>query len=75
MNISKYALNKPIFGVDISEFQGGIDLAKVKKEGAKFVILRAGYTSSKDGKTKKKDAWFERFYTAAQELNIPVGAY
>ena len=75
MNISKYILEKPIFGIDVSEFQSGLNWNAVKKEGVKFAILRAGYTGSSDGKSKKKDAQFEKFYTETKEAGIPVGAY
>lgn len=44
-----------IKGIDVSEWQGNIDFAKVKAAGIKFVIIRAGY-----GKlTSQKDPYFE----------------
>ena len=75
MNISKYKVNKPIFGIDISDYQKGLDWQAVKKEGVKFAILKAGFTSIADGKTKRKDSQFENFYAAAKKANIAVGAY
>lgn len=32
-----------IKGIDVSQWQGGIDFNKVKSAGIDFVILRAGY--------------------------------
>lgn len=63
------------FGIDISEFQGGMDLAKAKADGVEFAILRAGYTGYGSAKGKAKDGCFEKFYKKCKELNIPVGAY
>lgn len=64
-----------IFGIDISKYQKGLDFSKLKKEGVKFVIIRAGYTGSSDGKSKYKDKYFESFYKQAKEKNIYVGVY
>lgn len=63
------------FGLDISEWQGGIDIAKLKEEGMQFAILRAGFTGWSSGVTKKVDACYEDFYSKCKELGIPVGAY
>ena len=55
------------FGIDISKHQGDINLS-VLKDKVDFIILRAGYSNSVDGK-------FERNYRLCKELGIPVGAY
>lgn len=57
-----------IFGIDISKWQKGIDLAKAKNEGAKFVIIRGAYSTS-------KDAQFETHYKNAKANGLNVGAY
>ena len=54
--------------VDLSEFQEGISLAKLKAEGVKAVILRGG-----DG--SYKDRCFRGFYDQAKAHGLPVGAY
>lgn len=75
MNISKYTLANPVFGIDVSTYQAGLKWDKVKKEGVKFAILRAGFTGSKDGVSKTVDNQFEIFYKEATKINMPVGAY
>jgi len=65
----------PIFGIDVSKWQGIFNFAKAKSEGVKFAILRAGYTGSLDGISKVKDSKFELFYKNAKANDILVGAY
>lgn len=67
-------MNK-IFGIDISEFQSGMNLAVAKAEGVQYAILRGAYTGYGSAKGKAKDSSFEKFYNKCKELNIPVGAY
>ena len=64
-----------IFGIDISAYQAGIDMNRVKNEGVNFAILRAGYTGYGDGVTKAKDKSFETFYNQCKNVGIGVGAY
>ena len=64
-----------VFGVDISKHNKGINLEIVKKAGAEFVIIRAGYTGYGDGVTKAKDSQFETFYKQAKQAELQVGAY
>ncbi len=56
------------WGIDISTWQRGIDLARAKNEGVEFAILRAGYSTTKDNQ-------FETFYSQCKSLGIPVGTY
>lgn len=56
------------FGIDISEWQEGVDYARAVSEGGvEFAILRAGYSTS-------LDEMFETHY-AGFSLRVPVGAY
>ena len=64
-----------IFGIDISEFQSGINFKKIKKEKIEFVMLRAGYTGSSNGVSKAVDSCFNKFYKEAKKNNLKVGAY
>lgn len=64
-----------IFGLDVSAWQEGINLAQAKNEGVKFAIIRAGYTGSKDGVSKAKDNQFETHYKNAKSNGLGVGAY
>lgn len=60
------------FGIDISVWQGDIDLLTAKNvDGVKFVIIKCG--GADDG--LYKDSKFERNYTEAKKLALPVGAY
>lgn len=62
-------------GIDISKYQAGINLNSMKKGGANFAILRAGYTGYGDGVSKAKDTNFETFYRECKNAGLPVGAY
>ncbi len=64
-----------VFGIDISKYQKGIDFSLIKKEGVKFIMIRAGYTGSSNGLSKYKDECFETFYKQAKKFDIHVGAY
>jgi len=58
----------PIFGIDVSVFQGDIDWGKVSKTDKEFAILRIGYND-------RQDAQFLNNYQKAKAAGIPVGAY
>ena len=64
-----------VFGIDISNFQKGINLKKEKQEWVKFAISRAGYTGFSNGVSKAKDSSFETHYKNAKANGIGVGAY
>ncbi len=56
------------FGIDISEWQSGVDYARAVSEGGvEFAILRAGYSTSRDD-------MFETHYRGFSS-RVPVGAY
>ena len=57
-----------VFGVDISYWQRGISIKKLKQSGVKFALIRAMYGNS-------KDLCFEDFYSLLKEEQIPVGCY
>lgn len=62
-------------GLDISEFQRGIDFNAIKNAGVDFLIIRAGLTGWGTARNKAKDKCFEDFYSKAKAHGIPVGAY
>lgn len=62
-------------GIDISEYQGSLQLADCKAKGYEFAILRAGFTGYGASRSKNKDAWFDNFYEQSRKINYPVGAY
>ena len=57
--------------VDISEFQQGINFNKMKNDGIKAVIIRAGYGRE----ASQKDSMFESHYRNAKSAGLKVGAY
>ena len=58
-------------GIDISSYNGEIDMKKVKESGVEFIIIRLGY-----GKNKSQiDKRFYENYKKAKEFNIPIGVY
>lgn len=56
------------FGIDISKWQANYPYDKAAAEGVQFAILRAGYSTTKDGR-------FETHYSNAKRLGWWVGAY
>lgn len=61
-------------GIDVSQWQGKINWAKVKAAGVQFAILRAGYGDT-ISYPAQKDETFEYNYAECKRLGIPVGAY
>ncbi|WP_294387125.1 glycoside hydrolase family 25 protein [uncultured Ruminococcus sp.] len=57
--------------VDISEFQQGINFNKMKNDGIKAVIIRAGYGRE----SSQKDSMFESHYRNAKAAGFKIGAY
>lgn len=64
-----------IFGIDVSYHNGNINWTKVKSDGVKFAILRAGRTSLSSNKNMAKDIKFEEYYKNAKASGLQVGAY
>ena len=66
---------KTTFGIDISNYQRGMNLAQAKAEGVQFAVLKAG--GADGGKTSPyyKDKSFENHYSSCKANGIPVGAY
>ena len=62
-----------IKGIDVSEFQGNINWAKVKADGTEFAILKLGNIYDYD--TNYKDSKFDTNYKNAKEQGIKIGAY
>lgn len=58
-------------GIDISVYQGDFPLDIAFYEGVKFVIIKAGGGDA----SFYKDGKFERNYSFAKRLNMPVGCY
>ena len=57
--------------VDISEFQQGINFNKMKNDGIKAVIIRAGYGRE----SSQKDSMFESHYRNAKVAGLKIGVY
>ena len=57
--------------VDVSEFQQNIDFNKMKNDGIKAVIIRAGYGRE----SSQKDSMFESHYRNAKAAGLKVGVY
>lgn len=69
MTISvSFGADMKIYGIDVSSYQGTIDWSKVKAAGISFAILRVGTS-------KGKDSYFEKNYTNAKAVGMPLGVY
>ena len=66
---------KTTFGIDISNYQRGMNLAQAKAEGVQFAVLKAGGADGGGSFPYYKDKSFENFYASACANGIPVGAY
>lgn len=63
-------MSKAIYkGIDVSEWQGAIDWAKVKASGIQFVIPRAGYGQN------NIDARWKEYAKGASAAGLYLGAY
>ena len=58
-------------GIDVSVHQGDIDWKTVKNSGITFAIIKAGGSDA----GFYKDSKFEKNYTNAKAVGMPVGAY
>lgn len=63
-----------IKGIDISHHQKGLKMSSVKKAGFEYVILRVGYSGSKNH-SQVMDETFAGFYKAAKSLGLYIGVY
>ena len=59
-------------GVDISEFNGGVNFDALKQAGVEFVIIRTGFGSDYPGQQDKN---FGMYVTGCEQGNIPYGVY
>ena len=59
--------------IDISQHNGNIDFAKVKRYGVKGCIIRVGWIGNHDNHTL--DTKFEEYYNGAKEQGLPIGFY
>lgn len=62
-------------GVDLAEYQGEVDFAKVKESGVDYVILRIGGRYYSDEGKLYEDGMFDTYYEAAKAAGLKVGAY
>ncbi len=60
------------YGIDVSAWQKGFNLANAVKEGFTYCIIKAG---GADAKNPYKDSQFENFYAQAKTYGMNVGAY
>ena len=56
-------------GIDISNYQAGLDLAKARSAGIEFAICKIS-----EGRTYR-DRQFDTFYAQAAACGLPIGAY
>lgn len=61
-------------GIDVSQWQGKIDWAKVKKAGVQFALIRAGYGDTLSYPAQI-DRYYEYNYNECKKNGIPVGVY
>lgn len=61
-------------GIDVSQWQGEIDWARVKKSGIEFAFVRIGYQVGYDGEYVL-DPYFYANIDGAEAAGLPVGIY
>lgn len=62
-------------GIDVSEFNYGINWALVKRAGVEFAMIRVGYRGYGAAGNFKEDANFKINIEAAKKVEMPVGVY
>lgn len=62
-------IQNPIYGLDVSQFQGSINWQDVKSSGKEFVLIRAAYSNT------LTDPEFENNYMGAKKAGLKVGAW
>ena len=62
-------------GIDVSEWQYGIDWAKVKQAGVEYVFIRCGYTSLGSTFRMGEDKYFKQNMEGAHAQGIKIGIY
>ena len=70
----KYRDAECLVGIDVSAHQDSIDWQKVADAGVQFVLLRAGYRGSTEGKLYEDDN-FRTFLKGARSAGLQVGVY
>lgn len=68
------SVDKPIYGVDISSWQRGIELAQVAREGYEFCVVKASEGPYRDG-TFYLNPSYRSQVEAAQRAGMLTGAY
>ena len=63
------------WGVDVSNHQGAIDWAALKRQGIDFAYLRIGLRGYGEVGTLYPDRSFDSYYEGAKAAGIDVGAY
>lgn len=61
-------------GIDISQYQGGIDWAQVKAAGFDFVFIRVGTRGYESGSIYEDECWAENL-KEAKEAGLDAGVY
>lgn len=62
-------------GVDLSEFQSGLDISTLPPAGVKFAMLRTSWTGYGASRSLNEDEAFSDFYKQAKAQGLSVGAY
>lgn len=62
-------------GIDVSQWQGAVDWAKVKAAGVEFAIIRAGFRGYAAAGKLAEDPRFQENIQGAISVGIPVGVY
>ena len=64
-----------VLGIDVSEWQYGIDWAKVKQAGVEYAFIRCGYTSLGNSFYIGEDKYFKQNMEGAHAQGIKIGIY
>lgn len=69
LNVNHWFIGGMTKGVDISSYQGEVDMAKLKEQDVQFVYIKATEGS------QYVDERFARNWELAKEVDLPAGAY
>jgi len=65
-------LMEPIRGVDVSEFNGNLDVEALKRAGIEYVIIRCGYGNDSES---QDDVQYRNNVKKCEQAGMPYGVY
>ena len=69
------SVDQPIYGVDISDYQRGLDLDQVAREGYEFCVVKASEGPYADGTFYLNPSYGPQIHAAQAMCRLGIAAY